>query len=83
MQNAYNSKSHPCKDLQTYSNWFKLKWIPYYLRKVILDRCNGNCNTLQDPSGRICVPNKTENMNLNVFNMITRINVTKTLVKHV
>ena len=29
---------------------------------------------LADPSGKICVPNKTEDVNLNVFNMMTRIN---------
>ena len=33
-----------------------------------LDRSNGNCNTLDDPSGKICVLNKTEGVNLNVFN---------------
>ena len=36
----------------------------YYLFMVNLNRCNGYCNTLDDPSGRIYVPNKTENMNL-------------------
>ena len=41
---------------------------------VSLDRSNGSCNTLDDLSRGICVPNKTEDLNLNVFNMITRIN---------
>ena len=40
---------------------------------VSLDRCNKICNALEDPSGRICVPNKTEDVNLNVFNKIARI----------
>ena len=30
-----------------------------------------------------CVPNKKEDVNLNVFNMITRINVSKILSKHI
>ena len=34
-----------------------------------LDRRDGNCNTLHDPSSRICVLNKTEDVN--VLNMIT------------
>ena len=34
---------------------------------VTLDRCNANCNTFDDPSNKICVPNKTEDINLNVF----------------
>ena len=29
------------------------------------------CNTLNDLSNRVCVPNKTEILNIHVFNMIT------------
>ena len=32
---------------------------------VDLDRCNRSCNTLNNPSGRICVPNKTKYKHLN------------------
>ena len=31
-----------------------------------LNRCNGSFNTLDNPSGRIYVPNKTEDVNLYV-----------------
>ena len=41
---------------------------------VSLDRCNRNCNNIDDPFGRICIPNKENNVNLNVFNIITDIN---------
>ena len=47
--------------------------LRYYLILVNLDRCNGSCNTSynsHDTSSRICVPNKTEYVNLSVFNMI-------------
>ena len=50
---------------------------------VSLDRCNGSCHMLGDPSGRTSVPNKEENVNLNAFNMITRVNESKTLTKHI
>ena len=43
----------------------------YYPFAVKLDRCVGNCNTLNDLSNKICVPNKTEDLNLSVSNMIT------------
>ena len=33
--------------------------LRYYPFMVNLDRCTESCNTLDDPSGRICVPNKT------------------------
>ena len=55
----------------------------YYPFAVNLDRCMGSCNTLNDLSNRICVPNKTEDLNLNVFNMIKGINESKTLTKHI
>ena len=32
---------------------------------------------------RVCAPNKTEDMNLHVFNMITRINESKTVTQHI
>ena len=41
---------------------------------VNLDICNGSCNSLDDPSDKICVPNKAEDVHLSVFNVITRIN---------
>ena len=44
----------------------------YYPFAVNLDTCS--CNTPNDLSNRICVPNKTGDLNLNVFNMITGIN---------
>ena len=50
---------------------------------VKLDRCVGSCNTIADLSNKVCVPNKTEDLNLNVFNMIADINESKTLKKHI
>ena len=47
---------------------------------VSLDRCNRSCNTLDNPADRICVQNKTEDINWNVFNVITTINKWKTLL---
>ena len=50
---------------------------------VKLDRCFGSCNTLNDLSNKICVLNKTEELNLSIFSMITGINKSKTLTKHI
>ena len=43
--------------------------LHYYLFAVKLDRCIESCNTLNDLSSNIFVPNKTEELNLNFFNM--------------
>ena len=47
------------------------------------ERCAGSCNTLNALSNKVCVPNKTEDLNLSVFNMILGKNVAKTLAKHI
>ena len=54
----------------------------YYPFAVKLDRCVGSCNTLNDLSNKVCIPNKTEDLNLSVFNMMTDINQLITLAKH-
>ena len=48
-----------------------------------LNKRVGSCNTLNDLSDKVCVPNKTKDLNLTVFNMITGINESKTLTKHI
>ena len=50
---------------------------------VNLDRCVEICNTLNDLSNKVCVPNEIEDLNLSVFNMITRINKSKILTKNI
>ena len=55
----------------------------YYPFAVTLDRYTGSCNTLNDLSNRVCVPNKTEDLDLSIFNMIAGISDLKILTKHV
>ena len=50
---------------------------------VSLDRCNGICDTHDDLSSKICVRNKAEETNLSIFNMVRRINESKTSTKHI
>ena len=57
--------------------------IHYSQFAVKIDSCVGSCNTLNDSSNKACVPNKTEDLNLSVFSMITGINESKTLTKHI
>ena len=38
--------------------------LHYYPFAVKLDKCVGSCNTLNDFSNKVCVPNKTEDLNL-------------------
>ena len=47
------------------------RWC-HYSFAVSLGRCSGSCNTLDDSSIRISASNKTEDVNLNVFNMFIK-----------
>ena len=38
---------------------------------------------MNDLTNKVCAPDKTEDLNLNVFNMITGINKSETLTKHI
>ena len=57
--------------------------LRYYPFTVNLDRCVGSCNTLNYLSHRVCVPNKTEGLNLSVFNMITGKDESLSLTKYI
>ena len=56
--------------------------VHYYLFPVKLYRFVGSFTTLNDLSNKVCVPNKTEDLNLSIFIMITRIIESNTLTKH-
>ena len=68
--------------INLYSNEYSQEFH-YYPFAVKLDRCAGSCNTINDLSNKACVLNKSEELNLSVFRMITRINESKTLSKHI
>ena len=55
----------------------------YYPFAVKLDKFLGSCNTLNDLFNIVCVTNKTKDLNLSMFNMITVINESKVLTKDI
>ena len=55
----------------------------YHPFTVKLHKCVGSCNTLNDFADKVSVLIKTEYLNLSMFNMITGINKSKTLTKHI
>ena len=84
--NCVALSSQKCMIQLTFINLHPNKYsqeFHYYLFAVKLDRYARSCNTLNGLSNKVCVPNKTENLNLSVFNMITGINKSKTLTKQI
>ena len=57
--------------------------LRYYYFVVNFDRCAESCNALDGLSSKVCVPDEAEVLNLHVFNMITEINESKILTKHI
>ena len=57
--------------------------LRYYPFASKLDQCFESFNTLNDLSNKVWVQNKTEDLNLSAFSMITGIHESKILIKHV
>ena len=39
----------------------------FYPFSVKINRCNGNCNNINNPYAKICVPDVVKNLNVKVF----------------
>ena len=50
---------------------------------IILDKCNGSCIAINHLSMKKCIPSKTKDLNVKVFNMITKRTEAKNFVKHI
>ena len=46
----------------------------FYPYSVLVNKCSGSCNNINDPYSELCVPDVIEEMNIKVFNLMSRIN---------
>ena len=53
-----------------------------YPFNIKINKCNGNCNNINDPYAKICVPDIVKNLNANVFNLMSRNNETRHIEWH-
>ena len=44
---------------------------------IKISKCSGSCNNINDPYAEICVPNIIKNLNVKVFNLMSRTNETR------
>ena len=51
----------------------------FYHFSVKINRCSGNCNSINDPYAKICVPDILSNLNVKVFKLMSRINETRSI----
>ena len=54
----------------------------FYPFSIKINKCSGNCNNINDRYAKICVPDIIKNLNLKVFNIMSRANETKFIEWH-
>ena len=59
------------------------KWLRYYSFAINLDRCVGSCNILNSLYNKVFFLEKTEDLKLNGFKMITEINESRSYIAQV
>ena len=48
----------------------------FYPFSIKINKFSGNCNNINDPYSKICVPDIIKNLNVNGFNLMSRTNET-------
>ena len=46
-------------------------FCPYSIK---VNKCSGSCNNINDPYAKLCVPDVAKNINVKVFNLMSRTN---------
>ena len=44
---------------------------------IKISKCSGNCNNVNDPYAKLCLPDVVKNLNVKVFNLMSRTNETR------
>ena len=54
----------------------------FYPHNVLVNKCSGSCDTLDDPMAKLCVPNVIKKVNMKVYNFLMRLNETRNVLWH-
>ena len=49
----------------------------FYPFSIKTSKCSGSCNNINDPYAKICVPDVVKDLNIKVFNLMSRTNETR------
>ena len=49
----------------------------FYPYNIEVNRWSGSCNNINDPYSKLCVPDVVKNINVKVFNLMSRTNETR------
>ena len=54
----------------------------FYPYNVLVNKCSGSCDTLDNPMSKTCVPKIIKNVNIKVYNFLMRLNETRNVLWH-
>ena len=54
----------------------------FYPYNVLVNKCSGSCDTLDNPMSKICVSKIIKNVNMKVYNFLMRLNETRNVLWH-
>ena len=54
----------------------------FYPYSVKINKCSGNCNNINDPYAKNCVPDTVKDLNVKVFNLMLKTNETRFIKWH-
>ena len=54
----------------------------FLIRFLLMLKCGGSCNTIDNPHARVCVLNKVKNINVKVFYLMSGVKETRFLVQN-
>ena len=54
----------------------------FYPYNLLVNKCSGSCDTLDNPMSKICVPKIIKNVNMKVYNFLMRLNETRNVLWH-
>ena len=54
----------------------------FYPFSIKTSKCSGSCNNINDPYAKLSVPDVVKNINIKVFNLISRTNETRHIKWH-
>ena len=49
----------------------------FYPFSIKINKCSGNCNDINDPYAKVCILDIVKNLNIKVFNLMSRTNETR------
>ena len=54
----------------------------FYPLILLTTKCSNSCNNINDPYAKMCVPDVLKNLNVKVFNLMSRSDETKSIKSH-